>query len=140
MPTSGYVYLLASQRNGTLYTGVTSDLVRRVAQHRSGSDSGFTSTYGVTRLVYVEAHADIRDAIRREKQIKKWRRAWKLRLIEADNPAWRDLYPDWCEALTRSRPAFDPDALPTQRVIPAEAGIQNGRHPAQVPGSPPPRG
>ena len=105
MPTPGFVYPLASRRNGTLYAGVTSDLVRRIDEHRTGSVPGFTSRYGVARLVYVEAHPDVRDAIRREKQIERWRRAWKLRLIGADNPEWRDLYGDWCEAQTRSRPA-----------------------------------
>jgi putative endonuclease len=104
MPKPGFVYLLASRRNGTLYTGVTSDLVRRVGEHRRGEAAGFTQQYGVHRLVYVEAHDDVQDAIRREKQVKRWNRAWKLRLIETENPAWRDLYADWCEALTRVRP------------------------------------
>ena len=118
MPKPGYVYLLASQRNGTLCIGVTSDLVRRVAEHRGGAVEGFTGEYGVHRLVYVEAHADVQDAIRREKQLKKWRRAWKLRLIEEDNPAWRDLYPDWCEARTRSRPAPPWEARTAQQRRP----------------------
>lgn len=107
MPRPGFVYILASRRNGTLYVGVTGDLVRRVDEHRRGRVEGFTQEYGVHRLVYVEAHADVRDAIRREKQVKKWNRAWKLRLIEAENPAWRDLYADWCEALARTRPAAE---------------------------------
>ena len=111
MARPGYVYLVASRRNGTLYVSVTSDLVRRVAEHRGAAVEGFTSEYGVHRLVYVETHGDIQDAIRREKQVKKWRRAWKLRLIEEANPAWRDLYADWCEALTRSRPAPQPCGL-----------------------------
>jgi putative endonuclease len=89
MPKRGFVYILASQRNGTLYTGVTSDLVRRVW---ADAVDGFTKRYGVHRLVYVEAHDDIRDAIQREKRIKKWNRLWKLELIEADNPDGRDLY------------------------------------------------
>ena len=105
MPARGYVYLLASQRNGTLYTGVTSDLVRRIDEHRRGAFGGFTEEYGVHRLVYVEEHADMRDAIQREKRIKRWRRAWKLRLIEEGNPAWRDLYDEWCEVLAGTRPA-----------------------------------
>ncbi len=105
MPRPGSVYVLASRRNGTLYVGVTSNLVRRIAEHKSGAVDGFTAEHGVDRLVYVEAHDDVRDAIQREKQIKKWNRAWKLRMIEDGNPAWRDLYADWCEALTRSRPA-----------------------------------
>ena len=90
----GYVYILASKRNGTLYVGCTNDVHRRVREHRSGVVSGFTERYGVTRLVYVERHDDIRDAILRERRIKKWNRAWKLRLIEEANPAWRDLADD----------------------------------------------
>jgi putative endonuclease len=88
-----FVYLLASRRNGTLYVGVTSDLTGRVGQHRDGVHDGFTRKYGVHMLVWFEEFADVRDAIRREKQIKKWERAWKLELIEKDNPDWRDLFP-----------------------------------------------
>jgi putative endonuclease len=87
-----YVYILASGRNGTLYTGVTADLSRRVHQHREGRSSGFVQTYGVKRLVWYEVFPDIRDAITAEKRIKRWRRAWKLELIEAVNPQWLDLY------------------------------------------------
>lgn len=94
MPKRGYVYLLASQRNGTLYVGVTSDLRRRVWEHKNDRHDGFTKRYGVHRLVYYEVHDDIRDAIVREKRIKKWRRSWKLELIEKLNPTWRDLYED----------------------------------------------
>jgi putative endonuclease len=89
---SYYVYLLASQRNGTLYLGVTRDLVRRVYQHKTQATPGFTSRYGVQRLVWYEVYDDPTNAITREKGIKKWRRAWKLRLIEEANPTWRDLY------------------------------------------------
>ena len=85
------VYILASKRNGTLYTGVTSNLARRVAEHKNDLVEGFTKRYGVHMLVYCEWHDDMRSAITREKQIKKWNRAWKLRLIERDNPEWRDL-------------------------------------------------
>ncbi|HVC53631.1 MAG TPA: GIY-YIG nuclease family protein [Stellaceae bacterium] len=85
------VYILASRRNGTLYVGVTSDLVRRVAQHRSQAVAGFTRDYGVYRLVYAEFHETMPDAILREKRIKKWRRTWKLELIERENPQWLDL-------------------------------------------------
>lgn len=92
MPKRGYVYILASQRRGTLYTGVTSDLVRRVGEHKNDEIDGFTKRYGVHRLVYYEIHDDIRDAILREKRIKKWNRQWKLELIETSNPGWRDLY------------------------------------------------
>jgi putative endonuclease len=87
----GHVYILASRRYGTLYTGVTSDLARRVDEHRRGLIPGFTREYGVKRLVLVEAFDDIGDAIVREKHIKKWRRDWKIELIERDNPMWDDL-------------------------------------------------
>ena len=87
-----YVYLLASKRNGTLYIGVTSDLVGRVWQHRNKAADGFTAKYGVTRLVYYELHESAESAISREKQIKKWNRSWKLKLIEDNNPDWKDLY------------------------------------------------
>jgi putative endonuclease len=86
------VYILASRRNGTLYVGITSDLARRVWEHRSGAIEGFTRDYGVRRLVFAEFHDTIESAILREKRIKKWRRAWKLELIEQHNPQWRDLY------------------------------------------------
>ena len=86
------VYILASQRNGTLYVGVTGDIAKRVWEHRSGAVPGFTRQYAVHNLVYVEFHETMSDAILREKQIKKWRRAWKLELIEQNNPDWRDLY------------------------------------------------
>ncbi len=87
----GYVYILASRPNGTLYIGVTSALARRIEQHRRGSVDGFTRRYSVHRLVYVERYDDILDAIAREKQLKKWNRAWKIRLIGGNNPSWRDL-------------------------------------------------
>jgi putative endonuclease len=86
------VYVLASKRNGTLYVGVTNDLARRTWEHKSDSIDGFTKRYGVHQLVYIELHETMPAAILREKQIKKWRRAWKLELIERDNPEWRDLY------------------------------------------------
>lgn len=88
------VYLLASGRNGTLYAGVTSDLVQRVYQHREGA-MGFTARYRVKRLVWFEPHGTMEQAILREKRIKKWNRAWKLALIEAANPDWRDLAEDF---------------------------------------------
>jgi putative endonuclease len=88
-----YVYILASRIGGTLYIGVTNDLIRRVYEHRTGAVSGFTSEYGVYRLVYFEQFSDIENAIRREKRLKKWNRAWKIRLIEGVNPNWDDLYP-----------------------------------------------
>jgi putative endonuclease len=89
-----YVYLLASQKQGTLYLGITRDLVRRVYQHKEKLLPGFTSKYDVYRLVWFEAYDDPTNAIEREKEIKKWRRAWKIALIEKDNPDWKDLYPD----------------------------------------------
>jgi putative endonuclease len=92
MRKGGWVYLMASGRNGTLYCGVTADLSRRVYEHREGLVPGFTDRYGVKLLVWYEGHDEIADAIAREKRIKEWRRAWKLRLIEAVNPGWEDLY------------------------------------------------
>jgi putative endonuclease len=86
-----YVYILASKRNGTLYIGVTNDLERRVAEHKQGVHDGFTKKYGIKNLVYLEWFPDIRDAITREKQLKKWNRQWKLQLIEKENPEWIDL-------------------------------------------------
>jgi len=88
------VYILASGRNGTLYTGVTSDFVSRICEHKQGLIEGFTKRYGVHMLVYIEFHDTMDDAIKREKQIKRWRRAWKIELIERSNPDWRDLYPE----------------------------------------------
>ena len=87
-----HVYILASGRNGTLYTGVTGDLVQRCWQHRNGQGGDFTKRYGVHRLVHAEPFADVHEAIAREKAIKKWRRIWKLELIEQGNPQWLDLY------------------------------------------------
>ena len=88
------VYILASSRNGTLYTGVTSNLVQRIWQHKSNLVEGFTKKYGVHSLVWFEPHATMESAIGREKAIKEWHRAWKLKLIESTNPQWRDLYED----------------------------------------------
>ncbi|RFB05279.1 GIY-YIG nuclease family protein [Parvularcula marina] len=87
------VYLLASGKHGTLYIGVTSDLAKRVWEHRTKRIKGFTAKYGVTRLVWHEAFEDVDEAIAREKRLKKWRRAWKIRLIEEHNRDWNDLYP-----------------------------------------------
>jgi putative endonuclease len=90
---SYFVYMLASRRNGTLYVGVTNDLARRVAEHKDKIVPGFTQRHRVDILVWYVVHADINDAITREKQIKGWNRAWKLRLIEKDNSGWNDLAP-----------------------------------------------
>jgi putative endonuclease len=86
------VYILASKQNGTLYIGVTGDLVKRAWQHKNNLVEGFTKKYGVHLLVYYEMHPDILSAITREKQLKKWNRAWKLELIEENNPEWNDLW------------------------------------------------
>ncbi|HTT97869.1 MAG TPA: GIY-YIG nuclease family protein [Rhizomicrobium sp.] len=90
----GYVYIMASKRNGTLYLGMTSNLAERVTQHKHGVGSEFTRKYGVTMLVWYEEHAWIADAIQRETSLKRWPRKWKLELIEKMNPDWRDLHPD----------------------------------------------
>lgn len=99
-------YLLASHRQGTLYVGVTSNLMQRLHQHREGLIGGFTKDYGVQRLVWFEQHGTMDSAITREKRIKKWNRAWKVRLIEEANPDWRDLAVD-----------FGFDALPSHRIV-----------------------
>ena len=88
------VYILASERHGTLYTGVTSDLIQRVWQHKNDVAPGFSERYQVHSLVYFEYHEDMDTAILREKKLKKWRRSWKIRLIESVNPEWRDLWED----------------------------------------------
>jgi putative endonuclease len=94
MDRTYWVYILASRRNGTLYIGVTNDLSRRVHEHKTKTIRGFTSRYDVHMLVWYESYGDVNEAIAREKQLKKWNRAWKLALIEKSNPSWRDLYLD----------------------------------------------
>ena len=90
-----YVYIMASGKRGTLYTGVTSDLISRVTQHKDHYfEDSFTARYNVTRLVWFEIHETAESAIRREKQIKEWRRAWKVEMIQEANPTWRDLWED----------------------------------------------
>ncbi|HSX25266.1 MAG TPA: GIY-YIG nuclease family protein [Candidatus Andersenbacteria bacterium] len=89
-----YVYILANKKQGTLYIGVTNNLVRRIHEHKHGLVPGFTKKYGVKNLVYFELTSDIKIGIAREKQLKKWNRDWKIRLIEKDNPDWNDLYSD----------------------------------------------
>ncbi len=93
-PRQPAVYLLASARNGTLYVGVTSDLRERITQHKQGSLPGFTAKYQVSVLVWYELHDRMDTAIAREKQLRNWRHAWKLQLIEQRNPTWRDLWPE----------------------------------------------
>ena len=97
MERGGFVYIMASRRNGTIYLGVTSDLVRRVWLHREGQVEGFTKRYGCKMLVWSERHDTIEAAIVREKQMKEWKRAWKLRVIEELNPGWDDLYETICQ-------------------------------------------
>jgi putative endonuclease len=92
MSQNYYVYILASKRNGTLYVGVTQDLLKRVYLHKKELLDGFTKKYNVKRLVYYEVYQDIKDAILREKGLKKWKREWKIKLIEEKNPSWEDLY------------------------------------------------
>lgn len=87
-----FVYILASKKNGTLYIGVTSDLLKRVWQHKNGVVEGFTKKYEVDRLVYYEQTEDVRSALSREKQLKNWKRQWKIELIEKKNPEWADLH------------------------------------------------
>lgn len=89
-----YVYILASRYRGTLYVGVTNDLSRRVGEHKAGHVSGFTKTYKVNRLVYSEEYSSVLEARARERVLKRWRRDWKITLVESLNPAWRDLTPD----------------------------------------------
>ncbi|RZJ04554.1 MAG: GIY-YIG nuclease family protein [Brevundimonas sp.] len=99
------VYILASRRNGTLYTGMTANLFARMWKHRNGEFDGFSKTHGCVRLVWFERFAWVTEAIKREKQIKEWKRDWKLRLIEESNPDWRDLAAEWF-------PVNDPDWTP----------------------------
>ncbi|MBU4483889.1 GIY-YIG nuclease family protein [bacterium] len=90
-----FVYILASQRNGTLHIGVTNNIARRIYEHKNDLIKGFTEKYRVHNLIYVEETNDVNVAITREKQLKKWKRSWKLRLIETANPEWKDLYDDY---------------------------------------------
>jgi putative endonuclease len=89
---SYYIYILASRKNGTRYIGVTNDLVRRVCEHKNDAIEGFTKNYGVHMLVHYESYKDVQDALAREKRMKKWKRQWKISLIESKNPDWKDLY------------------------------------------------
>ena len=114
-----FVYVLASGRNGTLYVGVTSDLVRRVQEHREGLVPGFTRKHAVKLLVYWELHHDINEAILREKRIKRWHRRWKLELIEGNNPQWRDL---WSELTVRC-------SWPWSRIFRCSRNIADDRAP-----------
>ncbi len=92
---SGFVYIMSNKRDGILYVGVTSDLLKRAYEHRSGLVAGFTKRYGLKLLVWFEQHDDIRSAIQREKMMKHWSRSWKVQLIHGANPEWRDLYDEF---------------------------------------------
>ena len=92
-----YVYILANKRNRTLYIGITNDLVRRISEHKSGMMEGFTKKYSIDKLVYYESTTDVNEAITREKRLKKWKRQWKIDLIENSNQDWRDLSVDFLE-------------------------------------------
>ena len=93
---NSYVYILASSRNGTLYIGVTTDLIKRIWEHKQECSDGFTKKYNVKQLVWYEQHKSIESAIKREKALKEWQRNWKLRIIEELNPEWNDLYDSIC--------------------------------------------
>lgn len=115
------VYMMASQKQGTLYIGVTSNLIQRVWQHRTGAVEGFTQQYGVKMLVWYEQHESMESAIVREKAMKKWRRDWKINLIERDNPYWLDL---WSAIVGESNVTHSMSSVvPASLVIPAQAGI-----------------
>lgn len=127
------VYILASERNGTLYIGVTSNLVQRIWQHREGLADGFTKQHGVKMLVWYEQHASMESAISREKAMKKWLRKWKLATIEKSNPYWHDLWPEITGATPPTATVIPVDtlgldpgstAIQPPPVIPAHAGIQ----------------
>jgi putative endonuclease len=96
MGKSYYVYILSNRKDGTLYVGITGDLVRRVHQHRTKAADGFTARYGISHLVYFESYDEVGLALQREKNLKHWIRAWKVALIEQGNPQWRDLYSEIC--------------------------------------------
>jgi putative endonuclease len=113
-----YVYILASRRNGTLYTGSTDDLRVRVEQHKAKKFSGFTAKYDVNQLVWFESHPSRDQAFRRERQIKEWRRLWKLQLIEARNPNWLDMFDDLDRLLMEDEARGLSQLLPGSRLSP----------------------
>ena len=130
------VYILASQRNGTLYIGVTSDLIKRIWQHREGLVEGFTKVHNVKMLVWYEQHETMESAISKEKSMKKWLREWKLKTIEQFNPNWNDLWPEITGATPQTvipapdYPIREQTTAETQppSVIPANAGIQQDKN------------
>jgi putative endonuclease len=103
-----YVYILASKIRGTLYIGITNDLQRRIYEHKKGIKNGFTQKYGVSTLVYFETFQEVNEAIQREKNLKKWKRDWKIKLIERDNKKWLDLAVDWYEDILKDQYRFLP--------------------------------
>ena len=111
-------YVLASNRNGTLYIGVTSNLIARIWQHREHLVDGFSARYDVTKLVWYEQHETMESAILREKRLKKWRRAWKVELVESVNPSWRDLWPDIVGLEPRSFPRIELSSQPSESSSP----------------------
>jgi putative endonuclease len=144
-----YVYILASRKNGTLYVGSTDNLTVRISQHKQALIPGFTSKYGVKTLVWYELHDTREGAFRRERRIKEWKRAWKIRLIEADNLEWRDLYEEFAFGLTtlvlppilpipQTPDTADTRDTPHTPLIPAKAGTQDRSaeaHPDEAPAS-----
>ncbi|HTX50142.1 MAG TPA: GIY-YIG nuclease family protein [Caulobacteraceae bacterium] len=113
-----YVYIMASQRNGTIYTGSTDDLGARVEQHKTKRFDGFTAKYGVNQLVWFESHPSRDQAFRRERRIKEWKRIWKLQLVESRNPNWVDLYPDLVRLLMEDEMRGLSEFLPGSRRSP----------------------
>jgi putative endonuclease len=118
---SFYTYLLASAPYGTLYCGHTDDLIARIWKHRNKVYSGFTAKYGVHRLVWYEPHGEREHAFRRERRIKKWNRAWKIRLIEAENPTWSDLYESFCATSSADQSQIPLTPPPPMRMIGASS-------------------
>src|SRR3990172_2916816 len=116
-----YVYILASNRNGTLYVGVTNNLIRRVYEHKNNLVKGFTEKYGVHMLVHYESCESVESAIRREKQLKEWQRKWKLRLIEETNPQWRDLYDEIAPGFRPSPESSMSHGTPQRMKVPQSA-------------------
>ena len=122
-----WVYILANKRGGTLYVGVTNSLERRIAEHKAKEVPGFTKWYGVDRLVYFQGFGEVTAASRYEKQLKRWRRAWKIRLIEAENPEWSDLYLEMM-ALPPLHPDLKAALATPAAVIPVLAQPKTGTH------------
>ena len=116
MSKTYFVYIMASRRNGTLYIGVTNDVVRRAGEHRDGLVEGFSKKYGCKLLVYIETYSDISGAIWRETRLKKWKRSWKIGLIEEVNPEWQDLYPKFINDELEALPFFISERAGTEAL------------------------